>query len=178
MSVGTVRRGRNCTSQPYAVAVLGDEARNQSHRLLDGFWNCDINVSTKPARQLGRATPADLEWNSDRPLDISSLRRARRYARAHDTASTRRWTSRSLLTRWEFRRLSYQLVMCATEATSNIIFRIAGGTKMNEISGIQIEFESAGGLCRLRADSSVKMKPGTDGAKMFMGVEQDHAEFR
>ena len=60
--------------------------------------------------------------------------------------------------------------------TGNIItFRSTGGTILNEFSCNRIEFECVGGVYRLRAYTSAKMKSGTDGAKMLMGFEQDTA---
>ena len=56
-----------------------------------------------------------------------------------------------------------------------IIFRSTAGTILNEFSGNRIEFERAGGVHRLRSDTSAKMKSGTDGTKMLMGFEQDIA---
>ena len=56
-----------------------------------------------------------------------------------------------------------------------IIFRSTGGTVLNEFSGNRIEFERAGGVYRLRADTSAKNTYGTAGAKMLMGFMQDTA---
>ena len=62
---------------------------------------------------------ADLEWNSERSLDISSLRWAtRRHACAHETAST--WLEPSRAPRrLDFRGPLYKLDKCATDATSS-----------------------------------------------------------
>ena len=91
---------------------------------------------------------ADLEWNSDRPLE----RATRRYACAHERASTCR----------SHEDPSYQLAKCATKATSC-------SAEFVERSSTT----SAGGVFRLRADTSAKKTSGTAGAKMLMGFEQD-----
>ena len=57
-----------------------------------------------------------------------------------------------------------------------ITFRSTGGTILNEFIGNHIEFESAGGVYRLRADTRAKMKSKTGGVKVLMGFEQDTAD--
>ena len=52
-----------------------------------------------------------------------------------------------------------------------ITFRSNGGTILNEFTGNRIEFERAGGVYRLKADTSAKTKSGTDGVKVLMGFE-------
>ena len=56
-----------------------------------------------------------------------------------------------------------------------ITFRSTGGTRFNEFTGNSIEFERAGGVYRLRADTRAKMKSETVGVSLFMGLEQDTA---
>ena len=56
-----------------------------------------------------------------------------------------------------------------------IILRSTGGTILIEFSGNRIEFERAGRVYRLRADTLVKKMSGTAGATMFVGFEQDAA---
>ena len=56
-----------------------------------------------------------------------------------------------------------------------ITFRNTDGMILNEFSGERIEFVRARGVYRLRADTSLKMKSGTRGAKMLMDFEQDTA---
>ena len=57
-----------------------------------------------------------------------------------------------------------------------ITFRSTGGTILNEFIGNRIEFERAGGVDRLRADTRAKMKSETGGVNMLMGFEQDTAD--
>ena len=44
---------------------------------------------------------------------------------------------------------------------------------LNEFTGNQIEFERAGGVYRLRADTRAQTKSETGGVKVLMGFEQD-----
>ena len=62
---------------------------------------------------------------------------------------------------------------CATEAI--ITFRITSGTILNEFTGHRIEFERAGGVYRLRAGTSAKMRSGPGEVEVLMGFEQDTA---
>ena len=57
-----------------------------------------------------------------------------------------------------------------------ITFRSTGGTILNEFTGNRVEFEHAGGMYRLRADTRAKMKSETGGVKVLMGFEQDTAD--
>ena len=57
-----------------------------------------------------------------------------------------------------------------------ITFRGTGGTILSEFSANRIEFERAGGVYLLRADTSAKMKSETGGVKVLMGFEQDTAD--
>ena len=72
------------------------------------------------------------------------------------------WKGR--LSRWD---------KCATEAI--ITFRITSGTILNEFTGHRIEFERAGGVYRLRAGTSAKMRSGPGEVEVLMGFEQDTA---
>ena len=56
-----------------------------------------------------------------------------------------------------------------------IVFSGSGGTIFNEVTGNQVEFERAGGVYRLKADTSAKRAAGTGGTKMLMGFEQESA---
>ena len=56
-----------------------------------------------------------------------------------------------------------------------ITFRSTGGRILNEFTGNRTEFERAGGVYRLRADTRVKTKSETGGSKVLMGFEQDTA---
>ena len=56
-----------------------------------------------------------------------------------------------------------------------ITFRSAGGTIHNEFTGKRIEFERAGSVYRLRADTRAKTQSETGGVKVLMGFEQDTA---
>ena len=59
----------------------------------------------------------------------------------------------------------------------NIVsFRSTGGTILSEFTANRIEFERAGGVYRLRADTRAKMKSETGGVKVLMGFEQDTAD--
>ena len=61
--------------------------------------------------------------------------------------------------------------------TGNIItFSSTGGTILNDFTGNRIDFERAGGVYRLIADTRAKMKSGTGGVKVLMGFEQDTAD--
>ena len=57
-----------------------------------------------------------------------------------------------------------------------ITFRSTGETILNEFTGNRMEFERAGGVYRLRADTRAKMKSETGGVKVLMGFEQDTAD--
>ena len=49
-----------------------------------------------------------------------------------------------------------------------ITLRSTGGTILNEFTGNRIEFERAGGVYRLRADTRAKTKSETGGVKVLM----------
>ena len=56
-----------------------------------------------------------------------------------------------------------------------ITFRSTGGTILNEFTGHRIEFERAGGVCRLIAGTWARMQSGPGEVKVLMGFEQDGA---
>ena len=56
-----------------------------------------------------------------------------------------------------------------------ITFRSSSGTIINELTGNRIEFDRAGGVYRLRSDTSAKPKSEPGGVKVSMGFEQDTA---
>ena len=56
---------------------------------------------------------------------------------------------------------------------NNITFSSTGGRILNEFTGNRIEFERAGGVYRLRADTN--MKSDIVGVKVLMRIEQDTA---
>ena len=49
-----------------------------------------------------------------------------------------------------------------------ITFRSTGGTTLNGFTGNRIEFERAGGVYRLRADTRAKIKSETGGVKVLI----------
>ena len=56
-----------------------------------------------------------------------------------------------------------------------ITFRSTGEKTLNEFTGKRIEFERAGGVYRLSADTRAKTKSESGGVKVLMGFEQDTA---
>ena len=55
-------------------------------------------------------------------------------------------------------------------------FCSSGGTILNEFTGNRLEFERAGGVYRLSADTRAKTKSETGGVNVLMGFEQDIAD--
>ena len=56
-----------------------------------------------------------------------------------------------------------------------ITFCSTSGTTLNEFTGNRIEFDRAGGVYRLRADTREKIKSETGGVRVLMGFLQDTA---
>ena len=54
---------------------------------------------------------------------------------------------------------------------NNNTFHSTGGTILNDFTGNRMEFERAGGVYRLLADTSAKTKFGSGGVKVLMGFE-------
>ena len=115
-------------------------------------------------------------WNSGQPLDISSQRPAtRRFACAHEDGANVAGDFQITPKDTGLQR-SITSVGQVCVRGNIITFRSTGGTVLNQFAGNRIEFELAGGVYRLRADTRAKMKSETGGVIVLMGFEQDTAD--
>ena len=107
---------------------------------------------------------------SGQPLDICSQRSAtRRFASAQETVSTWRMTFR-LRPRELACRGQNQTVGQVCDRGSIITFRSTGGTILNAFTCNRLEFECAGGVCRLRAETSSTTQCGTGRVKVLSNI--------
>ena len=113
----------------------------------------------KPGRLPGRKTQS-LEWNADRPRDVSSRRLAtQRFARAlaHGINVAKDFQSAPKDTGLQ---RSVTSVGQVRDRGNIITFTSTGGTILNEFTCNRIEFERSDGVYRWRADTSAWTKSG------------------